>query len=78
MSCGVDLRRGWDPALLWLWHRPVATALIKPLDWEPPYALEKAKRPKKKKKDNRCLSRPYDLQSEKNRELRIFKDSMPT
>ena len=24
--------------LLWLWHRPVATALIRPLAWEPPYA----------------------------------------
>ena len=27
-----------DLALLWLWHRPVATALIQPLAWEPPYA----------------------------------------
>ena len=27
-----------DPALLRLWHRPVATALIRPLAWEPPYA----------------------------------------
>ena len=39
----------WIPrALLWFWHRPVATALIRPLAWEPPYAagvaLEKAKR----------------------------------
>ena len=41
-----------DLALLWLWHRPVATALIGPLAWEPLYAagvaLEKAKRQKKK------------------------------
>ena len=40
-----------DLALLWLWGRPEATALIRPLAWEPPYALgmalEKAKRPKK-------------------------------
>ena len=40
--------------MLWLWRRPVATAPIRPLAWEPPYAmgaaLEKAKRPKKKKK----------------------------
>ena len=39
-----------DPALLWLWCRQVATALIGPLAWEPSYAsgvaLEKAKRPK--------------------------------
>ena len=43
-----------DPALLWLWCRPVATAPIRPLAWEPPYAtgaaLEKAKKDKKKKK----------------------------
>ena len=24
--------------LLWLWCRPVAMALIRPLAWEPPYA----------------------------------------
>ena len=45
---GVGCRRGTDPALLWLWHRPAATALIRPLAWEPPYAasaaLEKTKR----------------------------------
>jgi len=54
VSCGVGLRHGSDPALLWLWCRPVATAPIRLLAWEPPYAagavLEKAKRPKKKKK----------------------------
>ena len=27
-----------DPALLWLWRRMVATAPIRPLAWEPPYA----------------------------------------
>ena len=36
-----------DPALLWLWQRPAATAPIRPLAWEPPYdasaALEKPK-----------------------------------
>ena len=39
-----------DLALLWLWHRLAATAPIRPLAWEPPYAmgadLEKAKRQK--------------------------------
>ena len=43
-----------DPELVWLWHRPVATAAIRPLAWEPSCgmgaALEKAKRQKKKKK----------------------------
>ena len=54
MSCAVGCRRGSYPALLWLWHRPAATALIGPLTWEPPYAAgtakEMAKRQKKKKK----------------------------
>ena len=27
-----------DPALLWLWCRPAAVALIRPLAWEAPYA----------------------------------------
>ena len=29
---------GSDLVLLWLWHRPTATAPIRPLIWEPPYA----------------------------------------
>ena len=41
-----------DPALLWLWYRPAATAPIRPLALEPPYAsgaaLEKTKKKKKK------------------------------
>ena len=41
-----------DPALLWLWCRPAATAPIQPLVWEPPYAvrvaLEKAEKKTKK------------------------------
>ena len=53
-SCGVGHRCGSDLALLWLWCRPVATAPVRPLAWEPPYAagaaLEKTKKKKKKKK----------------------------
>ena len=38
-------------ALLWLWYRLAAVALIQSLAWEPPYALGVAlKRQKKKKK----------------------------
>ena len=52
MSCGVGRRCGSDPELLRLWHRLAAIALIRPLDWEPPYAggaaQEMAKRQKKK------------------------------
>ena len=42
-----------DPVLQWLWHRPVATALIRPLAWEPPFAMSAAlKRQKKIQKKN--------------------------
>ena len=48
----------WVKDLVWLWHRPVATAPIRPLAWETPYAkgaaLEKAK--SQKKKDFQTLS----------------------
>ena len=51
VSCGVGCRCNLDPELQWLWHRLVATALIRPLAQEPPYAmgvaLEKAKKDKK-------------------------------
>ena len=48
MSCGVGHRFSSDPALLWLWRRPAATALIRPPDWELPYPAERS--PKKTKK----------------------------
>ena len=35
VSSGVGPRPGSDLALLWLWCRPVATALIRPPAWEP-------------------------------------------
>ena len=38
MSSGVGHRGSLDPALLWLWWRPAAAALIQPLAWERPYA----------------------------------------
>ena len=57
MSCGVGCRCGSDPALLWLWRGQVATAPIRPLAWEPPYAegvaLEKAKRQKQTNKQTK-------------------------
>ena len=52
MSHGIGCRRGLDPAWLWLWHRPEATALIVPLAWEPPYATGAAlERERKKERD---------------------------
>ena len=48
-----------SPALLWLWRRLAATALIRALAWEPPYAagvaLNSKKKKKKKKKKKRIL-----------------------
>ena len=49
--CGVGRRWGLDLALLWLWHRLAAVTLIRPIAWEPLYAvgaaLKKAKKEKK-------------------------------
>ena len=54
MSCGVSRRCGSDAVLLWLQCRLAAVAPIRPLAWDPPYAvgvaLEKDKRQKTKKK----------------------------
>ena len=47
MSCGVGLRHSLDPALLRLRHRPAATAPIRALAWEPPYAKGAALKKKK-------------------------------
>ena len=33
VSCGVGCRCGLDPALVWLWCRPAATAPTGPLAW---------------------------------------------
>ena len=49
VSCGVGRRRGSDLALLWLWRRPAAVALIRPLAWERPYAAGTALKKSKKK-----------------------------
>ena len=40
MSCGVCRRRSSE--LLWLWCRPAAIALIRPLAWELPHAANVA------------------------------------
>ena len=49
MSCAVARRCGSDPELLWLWHRLADVALIRPLAWEAPYALDGALKSKKRK-----------------------------
>ena len=56
MRCGVGCRCSSDLTLLWPWHSLVATALIRPLAWDPPYAegaaLEKKKKKKKKERED--------------------------
>ena len=65
MSCGVGCRHGLDLVMLWPWRRSVATALIRPLPWKPPYAASAAlKRPKKKKKKIGCL---WEIQAGRQR-----------
>ena len=61
VNCGVGRRRSSDPALLWLWCGPAATAPIQPLAWELLYAAEaaqemaKRQKNKTKKKNNPLL-----------------------
>ena len=51
MSCGVGHRHGLDPMLLWLWCRPVATAVMQSDAWEPLHAVGADL--KKKKEQNK-------------------------
>ena len=53
MSCGVGRTRGLDSELLGLWRRPVATAPIRPLAWERPYAVGAALENQKKRQKKR-------------------------
>ena len=47
------------PTLLWLWCRSAATSPIRPLAWEPPYAmgaaLEKDEKQKQITKQKNCI-----------------------
>ena len=51
------------PTLLWLWYRLAAPSLIRPLVWEPPYAmgvaLEKDEKQKQKTKQKNCIIKAY-------------------
>ena len=62
MSCGIGRRRGLDPALLWLWQRLVATAPIRPLTWEPSYALGAALKKKKKGQNKKVVCNQCQVQ----------------
>ena len=58
MSCGTGYRRGSDPELLWLWHKPAAVALFPPLAWELPYAASVALKEKTKTKTKHYKKTP--------------------
>ena len=49
----VGCRCGLGPALLWFWRMPPATALIRPLAWDPPYAAGVALEKKDEKQTNK-------------------------
>ena len=76
MSRGVVCRCGSYPVLLWLWGRPVATALIRPLARGPPYAmgvaLEKVKRQKKKQKTKPKQKKNLILEGKEEQTLLIL------
>ena len=58
VSCDVGWRHGSDPALLWLWLWLVAIAPIRPLAWEPQYAMGSSPR-KGKKTKNKTKQKTY-------------------
>ena len=68
MTCGIGRIRGSDPALLWLWCRLAAAALIRPPGWELPYAtgevikkiIVKKKKTEKRKRILKCLRRDWE------------------
>ena len=47
MSCGVGHRLGSVLVWLWLWYKPAAFVLIRPLGWDLPYAASEALKSKK-------------------------------
>ena len=55
-------------SLLWLWCRPVATALIRRLAWDSPYAASAAleKKDKKPKRIAQCLAIHMDSSTLRN------------
>ena len=72
MSCGVGHRLGLDPALLWLWCRPAATALMRPLAWEPPYAAGVALKIKNKQTNKKKTLHSTVSQSDKVHVIKTY------
>ena len=75
MSCGGDHRYGSDPVLLWLWCRLAATAWVRLLAWECPYAMGVTlKQQKKKKKRENEKERKKERKGKKERERKKEKE----
>ena len=59
MSCGVGRTCGSDLVWLWVWDKLAPAALIRPLAWEPPYAmgaaLKRFYKKKEKEKENKSV-----------------------
>ena len=71
LSCGAGRRQGLDPTLLWLWHRPVATAVVQPLAWETPNAVGAAL--KKNKKRNKTYKLLQSKRNHKQNEKKTYR-----
>ena len=67
MSCGVGRRHGLDPELLWLWHR--LASQIRPLAWEPPYAMGAALKRQKTKTKNKKQNKTKQKNRERDNRL---------
>ena len=70
MLCGVGHRCGLDLALLWLWlwQRPTAVALIRPLAWELPHNVCAALKSGKKKERNMLKGGGSAINKNKNKD----------
>ena len=64
VSCGVGCSHGLDLALLWLWHRSVATVPVWPLAWEPSYAVSAAL----KRQKNKCINKVNSRKKKKKKD----------
>ena len=60
VSCGVGHRRCLDLVLLWLWCRSAAIPPIRPLAWEPPYAVGAALKRQKQKTKKDTSKQQFD------------------
>ena len=68
MSYGVGHKCGLDPVSLWLSHRPVAVALIRPLAWEPLEAVDMALKRQNTHKKGRITRHLWSINLQQGRQ----------